>query len=59
MNANQLIRAAVLMTATVVSLASARAATIYSTKSSGDWDSPATWNEPGIPVHDGAEIVNI
>ena len=59
MNANQLIRAAVLMSVTVVSLASARAATTYSTKSSGDWDSPATWNEPGIPVHDGAEIVNI
>lgn len=59
MNAKQHIRVAVLMMATVVSLASARAATTYSTKSSGDWNSPATWDDPGIPVHDGAETVNI
>ena len=35
------------------------AGTTYTTKSSGDWGSPATWNEPGIPVHDGAETATI
>ena len=59
MNANQLIRAVVLMTATVVSLASARAATTYMTAASGDWYSPSTWTGGVVHVSSGDETANI